>query len=88
MELADGRTLQGYKRNETPQAIDLFDPTTRQTHTIAKNEIDELRVLGTLMPDGLAAAMTADQRRDVIRFLLELGQTAGLENESVRMERR
>jgi azurin len=81
MELVDGRTLQGYKRKETPQTIELFEPATRETHTIEKADIDELNQVGTLMPDGLAAAMTGDQRRDVIRFLLELGQTAGLENE-------
>ena len=33
------------------------------------------------MPDGLAAAMTPDQRRDLMRFLHELGTTPGLENE-------
>ncbi len=29
------------------------------------------------MPDGLAAAMTADDRRDLIRFLLDLGRPGG-----------
>ena len=49
--------------------------------SLAKAEIEEQREAGTLMPDGLAAAMTAAQRRDLVRLLLELGRTTGLENE-------
>src|SRR6185503_14705636 len=37
--------------------------------------------IGTLMPDGLTSAMTVDERRDLIRFLHELGRTPGLESE-------
>src|SRR5262249_16739153 len=70
--LADGRTLQGYKRGETVEAIEVFDPATQRTESLAKNQIDEEREAGTLMPDGLAAAMTPNQRRDLLRLLLEL----------------
>jgi putative heme-binding domain-containing protein len=78
---ADGRTLQGYKRSETAEAIELFDPTTQRTESLAKAQIDEQQEAGTLMPDGLAAAMTDGQRRDLVRLLLELGHTTDLENE-------
>jgi putative heme-binding domain-containing protein len=79
--LADGRTVQGYKRSETPDGIHFFDPATQKSESIAKQEIDEAREAGTLMPDGLANAMTNAQRRDVLRLLLELGNTTGLEQE-------
>ncbi len=79
--LSDGRSLQGYKRSESPTEIMLFDPATQQTHAILKEEIEEQKEVGTLMPDGLAAAMTAAQRRDLVRFLLELGRTPGLEDD-------
>ncbi|MDX1944760.1 MAG: TIM barrel protein [Pirellulaceae bacterium] len=79
--LADGRTVQGYKRSETAAEIVLFDPASQRTESLAKADIDDAREAGTLMPDGLDAAMTAAQRRDLVRLLLELGRTAGLENE-------
>jgi putative heme-binding domain-containing protein len=79
--LADGRTVQGYKRKETAAAIELFDPATQRTESIAKSEIDQQIEAGTLMPDGIAAAMTAAQRRDLVRLLLDLGRTPGLEAE-------
>ena len=79
--LADGRSLQGYKRSESAAEVQLFDPTNQQTYTLAKDEIEAQREVGTLMPDGLAAAMTDPQRRHVLRLLLELGVTPRLENE-------
>ncbi|MGV3609251.1 MAG: TIM barrel protein [Planctomycetaceae bacterium] len=78
--LDDGRFLQGYKREETPEKFQLFDPATQQTQTVLKEEIEDAREVGTLMPDGLAAAMTMEQRYDVVRFLLEVGKKSGLED--------
>jgi putative heme-binding domain-containing protein len=81
VQLADGRSLQGYKKAETPGELTLFDPAGQTTHVIAKDEIAGQKEIGTLMPDGLAAAMNASQRRDLLRFVMELGVTPGLENE-------
>ena len=39
--MADGRTVQGYKRSETAAQIDVFDPTTQKTESLAKSEIEE-----------------------------------------------
>lgn len=75
---ADGRARQGYKRQETAAALELFDIATQAAVTISKAEIDELLEVGTLMPDNLAASMTAAQRRDMLRALTEFGHTAGL----------
>ena len=37
--MADGRTVQGYKRSETAANIDVFDPTTQKTESLTKNVI-------------------------------------------------
>lgn len=81
VQLEDGRSLQGYKKKETPTELTLFDPATQMTHVIPKDEIAGQKEVGTLMPDGLAAAMTGSQRRDLLRFMLELGVTPKLEDE-------
>src|SRR5262249_50914773 len=41
------------------------------------SEIDELRADGTLMPDGLAESLSPIDRRDLVRFLLDLGRPGG-----------
>jgi putative heme-binding domain-containing protein len=79
--MADGRTVQGYKRSVTAASIDVFDPTKQRIETLQKAEIEDQLETGTLMPEGLAAAMTPAQRRDVLRLLMDLGRTTGLENE-------
>jgi putative heme-binding domain-containing protein len=74
----DGRVFQGYKRKESEQQIELLEPTSGKTIELARNQIDELQEIGSLMPTGLAAGMSAAERRDLVRFLMELGHTPGL----------
>jgi len=71
----DGRVIQGYILHETDKELALRDVATGQTVTLPIGEVDDRREVGTLMPERLAAAMTSDQRRDLVRFLLDLGQT-------------
>jgi putative heme-binding domain-containing protein len=73
-----GETVQGIVREETAAALVLIDAAGK-TRTVAKKDIEERRDVGSLMPDGLTAAMSAEERRDLIRYLLELGRTEGLE---------
>jgi putative heme-binding domain-containing protein len=80
VRMSDGRTLQGYKKEDTADTLKLFDPATQRLESLPKSEIDEQREAGTLMPDGLAAAMTSPQRRDLVRLLLELGRTSGFDS--------
>jgi putative heme-binding domain-containing protein len=75
---SDGRSHQGYKERESKAEVILRDPTNDSKIRIARNTIEEEREIGTLMPEGLAAGMTRTERRDLIRFLLELGRTRGL----------
>ena len=74
-----GKILQGILRQETATEVVLVDALGKLQH-IAKKDIDERRDIGSLMPEGLTAAMSTEQRRDLIRYLLELGRTKGLEH--------
>jgi putative heme-binding domain-containing protein len=70
----DGKTRQGYRLEESGEAIVLRDPATGDRVSIAKPDVEAVRDDGTLMPDGLTAAMSPAERRDLVRFLLDLGR--------------
>lgn len=76
--MRNGQTVQGVVRKETTAELVLVDVSGKE-HAVVKQEIEERREIGSLMPEGLTAAMTAEQRRDLIRYLFELGRTKGLE---------
>jgi putative heme-binding domain-containing protein len=80
---ADGKVRTGYPERETDRDLVLRDPPTGATTRIAKAEIEERRDVGTLMPDGLAAGMSRNQLRDLIRFLMELGRPGGSNAETL-----
>lgn len=71
---ADGKLITGYKADETDEAILIKDPASSKEVWIAKEEVDDEVAGGTLMPDGLTAALTREQLLDLIRFLSELGR--------------
>jgi len=73
----DGKVIQGYKLAENDHEITLRVAASENPLKIAKADIEEMREQGTLMPDGLVAAMSVEQRRDLVRFLTELGSPGG-----------
>jgi putative heme-binding domain-containing protein len=75
---AAGKLVQGYKERENGREVVLRDPATGTVQRFARGDIEELREIGTLMPDGLAEAMSPQQLHDLLRFLTELGKTDGL----------
>jgi putative heme-binding domain-containing protein len=79
VELTSGQVLQGIVKEETAGGLVLQDANGKR-HRISKQEIQDRGEIGSLMPEGLTAAMTAEQRRDLLRYLLELGKTRGLED--------
>ena len=83
LTLADGRVLQGIIKQETPEAVVLVDATGK-SHEVAPADIEERSDVGSLMPANVALALPAEQRRDLVRYLLELGRTPGLESLSHR----
>jgi putative heme-binding domain-containing protein len=77
--LANGQVLQGIVKEENAEGLVLQDASAKR-HRIAKKDVEERHELGSLMPEGLTAAMTAEQRRDLLRYLLELGKSPGLQD--------
>lgn len=76
--LADGRVLQGIIRQETAAAVVVVDATGK-SHSLTPADIDERTEVGSLMPVNVFTALPAEDRRDLVRYLLELGRTPGLE---------
>jgi putative heme-binding domain-containing protein len=74
---ADGKVRQGYRLEESSTKLALRDPASGDPVEVAKAEVEEVREDGTLMPEGLTAAMSETERRDLVRFLLELGRPGG-----------
>lgn len=75
---ADGKLHQGYKEIESPAELVLRDPANGAKERIRIADIEERREVGTLMPDGLSTAMTTGERRDIVRFLTDLGRDEAL----------
>ena len=74
---SDGKVRQGYKLSETPAELVLRVPTSAEQFRVSKPDIEAVRQDGSLMPDGLAATMSAAEKRDLVRFLLEMGHPGG-----------
>jgi len=71
-----GEQFTGYKFRETPDEWQLRDPAANQTHRIAKADVEQMKDTGSLMPEGLTAALTRDELHDLIRFLAEQGRVS------------
>ncbi len=71
----DGRLIQGYKQEETPESLTLRDPSLGTLIKLSKTDIEAVRQQGTLMPDGLLATLTTEQRAHLVRFVTELGRS-------------
>jgi putative heme-binding domain-containing protein len=72
----DGTVVQGYEEATTGKDLLLRVATTGERLRIPRAEIEQLRTQGTLMPGGLASTLDQAERRDLLRFLMELGKTA------------
>lgn len=80
----DGLVVQGIVKEETADALVLADATGKR-HEIQRADVDERRDIGSLMPADVVTAMPREQQRDLVRYLLELGRTPGLESLSHRV---
>jgi putative heme-binding domain-containing protein len=70
----EGKVLTGYKHSSDGTMVTLRDPASGKLTEIAKSDIEEEIAVGTVMPNGLTAAMKKQQQLDLIRFLSELGK--------------
>ena len=69
----DGRIVQGHVAEESAAFVTLKDVAGNPGAPIAKAEIVARRDSGTLMPEGLTAWMSEQQRLDLLRYLFGLG---------------
>lgn len=83
--LTDGRGLQGIVREEAADTVTLVD-AGGTSHRVMADDIAERTEVGSLMPANVFTSLPAESRRDLVRYLLELGRTPGLEALSHRPE--
>ena len=69
--LSDGRLIQGVVERQTDSELEIKEAATGSRIKIAKKDVEDQRELGSLMPDGLADAMTEADRLDLFRFLID-----------------
>jgi putative heme-binding domain-containing protein len=69
----DGRLLTGIKVRETNTNLVLRDAEDREV-SIPVDAIEDRKVGGSLMPEGLADSLTRSELVDLVRFLSELGK--------------
>lgn len=70
----DGQVIRGYEVSRSQSALVIRDPATDTIHKILSDDIEGDQVVGSLMPDGLTAAMSPQQRADLIALMLSLGR--------------
>jgi putative heme-binding domain-containing protein len=73
IDLKDGRTLNGVIRSKTARTLSV--QTMTEQLTIELTEVDKLAESTlSLMPEGLAEALTPEQMRDLIAYLMHRSQ--------------
>jgi putative heme-binding domain-containing protein len=82
----DGKTYTGVIQRESPTELVLRDPL-RDEIVIPVKDIDDKRVGGSLMPDGLDQSLTDGELADLVRFLAELGRPGPFAVTHVRLAR-
>ena len=71
----NGEEFQGYQLRESKDELVLRDTLQNKEVRLARSTIQEKRQTGSVMPAGLADALTREEFRDMVRYLSELGRT-------------
>ena len=75
----DGKVFQGYRqKSRDRQAIYLQPLDSETVLRFPKQEIDEHDEIGSAMPANIVAALTQQQRIDLLKFLSQLGTPDGI----------
>lgn len=75
---ADGASRRGYREREDDVIVVLRDAASGAREELAKSDIEVIQESGSLMPDGLLQSLHPRDRRDLVRFLADLGRHADL----------
>jgi putative heme-binding domain-containing protein len=82
-----GTLVSGIKVRETKTELILRDAEDREI-TVPLKDIDETKTGASLMPEGLADALTRGELLDLVRFLSELGKVGPYSVSKARLARR
>jgi putative membrane-bound dehydrogenase-like protein len=73
VKLKDGRTINGFISARTGRTLTFKSMT--ETHTVERAEVSSMEELPqSVMPEGLLESLTAEQRRDLIAYLMHPSQ--------------
>lgn len=70
----DGSVLTGFKQTETSDTLTLREPASGKLQPIAKSEIRDLQLGGSLMPETAASQLNEEQLAHLIAYLASLGR--------------
>ncbi len=70
----DGRVFRGYRVSENDSTLVIRDTATGKSISIQQDDIEAIRPVGSLMPVGLLATMSLQDKHDLISFLADLGK--------------
>jgi putative heme-binding domain-containing protein len=70
----DGEVIRGYRNRETDDLLEIRDTASGKLRQIAQDEIEDVRDVGTLMPDGLLSTFSPQDKADLIAFVSDLGK--------------
>ncbi len=81
--LSSGETHQVYIQKRDTESIHVIDSVTRIKQVIPLKDIVLERKIGSLMPDNLLASLKAQQKENLLSFLLTLGTEKGVQADEV-----
>ncbi len=79
----DGQVIRGYRVSETDDAIEIRDTAGGKAISIDRDDVEAVQEVGSLMPTGLLATMTDQDKYDLIAFLAELGHHRRISLEAI-----
>ena len=79
----DGTIIRGYRIRETDDELVVRDLANNQERTIQSDDVVAIKEVGTLMPDGLLATLSDQDKYDLVAFMSELGKNEKLSMSSI-----
>jgi len=73
----DGNEYQGYLVRQTSEELMLKDVLQNQEIRLARSKVASRKENGSIMPAGLVEGLSSEEFRDLVRYLSELGKSAG-----------
>ncbi|MGI9472026.1 MAG: DUF6797 domain-containing protein, partial [Rubripirellula sp.] len=80
----DGQIFRGYPQVEDDRKLVIRDSSNQKSITISQQDIEDVQEVGSLMPSGLLATLSNQDKYDLIAFLADLGKHERLSPEGIR----